>query len=47
MCCHPTTKSDDEEILDGLLSRMDEIMRDLDETRAEVKKKVEEICVNM
>ena len=44
---HLTMRLDNEEILDGLLSRMDEIMRDLDETRAEVKKKVEEICVNM
>ena len=38
---------DNEEILDGFLSRMDEIVRDLDEAMAEAKRRVEEICVNM
>ena len=37
---------DDKEILDGFLSRMDEIVRDSDEAAAEAKRRVEEICVN-
>ena len=45
-CCCLTTRSDDEEILDGFLSRMDEIVRDLDKAMAEVKRRVEEIHVN-
>ena len=47
MCCRLTTRLDDKEILDGLLSRMDKIVRDLDETTAKVKRKVEEIHINM
>ena len=46
MCHHPPTRSDNEEILDRLLSRMDEIVKDSDEAMAEVKRRVEEICVN-
>ena len=38
---------DDEEILDGFLSRMDEIVRDLDEAMAEAKRRAEEIHFNM
>ena len=37
---------DDKEILDRLLSRMDEVVRDLDKAMAKVKRRVEEICIN-
>ena len=47
MCHHPTTTSDNKEILDRLLPRMDEIVRDSDEAMAEVMRRVEEIHVNM
>ena len=46
MHCHPTTRLDDKEILDRLLSRMDEVVRDLDKAMAKVKRRVEEICIN-
>ena len=47
MCHHLITRSDDEEILDGLLSRMDEIVKDSDEAMAKVTRRAEEIRVNM
>ena len=47
MRCCLTTRSDDKEILDELLSRMDEIVKDLNEAMAEVKRRVEEIHINM
>ena len=40
---HPTTRSDDKEILDGLLSKMDEIEKDLDKAVAEAKRRVDEV----
>ena len=43
---HLTTRLDNEEILDGLLSRMDEIVKDSDEAMAEVTIRAEEIHVN-
>ena len=46
MHCCLATRLDAEEILDGLLSRMDEIVRDSDEATAKVKRRVEEICIN-
>ena len=36
-------RSDNEEILDGFLSRMDEIERDSDRAVAEAKKRVDEV----
>ena len=39
-----TTRSDDKEILDGLLSKMDEIEKDLDEAVAEARRRVDEVC---
>ena len=47
MHCCLTTRSDNEEILDGILSRMDEIVENLDEAMAEVMRRAEEICINM
>ena len=38
---------EDKEILDGFLSRMDEIVRDSDKAMAKAKRRVEEICSNM
>ena len=38
-----TTRSDDEEILDGFLSKMDELEKDLDEAAAEAKRRAEEV----
>ena len=46
MHCCLTTRSGGEEILDGFLSRMDEIVRDLDKAAAEAKRRAEEICIN-
>ena len=43
---HPTTRSDDKEILDQLLSRMDEIVENSDQATAKVMRRAEEICVN-
>ena len=39
-------RSDDKEILDGFLSRMDEIERDLDKAVAEAKRRADEVHVN-
>ena len=47
MHCCLTTRSDNEEILDGILSRMDEIVENLDEAMAEVMRRAEEIHINM
>ena len=41
----PTTRSDNKEILDGILSRMDEIVENLDEAMAKVMRRAEEICI--
>ena len=46
MCCCLTTRPDDEETLDGFLSKMDEIERDLDEAVAEAKRRADEVCAN-
>ena len=42
-----TMRLDNEEILDGFLSRMDEIVSNLDEAMAEAKRRAEEIWINM
>ena len=39
-------KLDDEKILDGFLSRMDEIERDSDEAVAKAKRRVDEVSAN-
>ena len=44
VCCCLTTRSDGKEILDGFLSKMDELERDLNEAAAEAKRRVEEVC---
>ena len=44
--CLTMRLDDDKEILDRLLSRMDEVVRDLDKAMAKVKRRVEEICIN-
>ena len=41
-----TTRSHDEEILDGFLSKMDEIEKDSDEVAAKAKRRVDEVCAN-
>ena len=46
VCCHPTTRLDDEEVLNGFMSRMDEIERDSDEAVAKAKRRAEEVCTN-
>ena len=46
MHCHLTTRPDDEETLDGFLSKMDEIERDLDEAVAEAKRRADEVHAN-
>ena len=38
---------DDEEILDGFLSKMDEIERDSDEAATEAKRRADKVCANM
>ena len=40
-------RSDNEEILDGFLSKMDEIERDSDEAATEAKRRADEVCTNM
>ena len=47
MHCHPTTRSDKEEILDGFLSKMDEIERDLDKAATKARRRADEVCANM
>ena len=42
-CCCLTTRSDDEDILDGFLSKMDEIEKDLDKAVTEAKRRVDEV----
>ena len=41
---HSTTRSDDKEILDEFLSKMDEIEKDSDKAVAEAKRRAEEVC---
>ena len=47
MCRCLTTRLDNEEILDGILSRMDEIVEHLDEAMTEVMRRAEEIHIDM
>ena len=46
MYCHPTTRSDDKDILDRKLSKMDEIEKDLDKAATEAKRRVDEVHAN-
>ena len=46
MHCHPTIRSDDKEILDGFLSKMDEIEKDLDKAVAEARRRVNAVHAN-
>ena len=46
MNCCPTTRSDDKEILDRFLSKMDEIEKDSDKAAAEAKRRVDEAHAN-
>ena len=43
---YPTTRSDNEDILDRFLSKMDEIEKDLDEAMTEAKRRADEVCAN-
>ena len=43
---HPTTRSDDEETLDGFLFKMDEIEKDSDEAAAKAKRRADEAHAN-
>ena len=40
--CHPTTRLDDKEILDGILSRMDKVAKCLDKVMTEIIRRAEE-----
>ena len=44
--CHLTTRSDNKEILDKFLSKMDEIEKDSDEAAVKAKRGAEECCEN-
>ena len=46
-CHHQITRSNDKEILDGFLSKMDKIERDLDEAAIKAKRRVDEVHANM
>ena len=46
-CCCPITRSDDKEILDGIISEMNEIAKCLDEIMTKIIKRVEESCIEM
>ena len=46
MCHCLTTRSDNEDILDGFLSKMDEIEKDSDEVVTEAKRRVDEVHAN-
>ena len=43
---HLTTRSDNEDIFDRFLSKMDEIERDLDEAVTEAKRRADEVRAN-
>ena len=47
MHCHLTTRLEDEEILDGILSRMDKIVEHSDEVTTEVIRRAEESRIDM
>ena len=42
--CHPTTRSDDKEILDGIISKMNEVVKHSDKIATEIIRRVEESC---
>ena len=46
MHCHLITRSDDEDILDGFLCKMDEIDKDSDEAVTKAKRRADEVHAN-
>ena len=46
MHCHLTTRSDNEEVLDGFLSKMDETEKDSDKVVTEAMRRVDEVHAN-
>ena len=47
VCPHLTTRSDDEEILDGILSGMNEVVKCSDKVMTKIIRRVEESCIEM